>query len=533
MNNKPLILCIMDGFGLRNEEEGNAIIKAKKPNLDALFSNYPNTVLDASGEAVGLPFGQMGNSEVGHMNIGAGRTVYQSLTYINMKIKNGDFFVNEKFIRAADHVRKYNSKLHLFALISDGGVHSSIEHVYALLTFAKKQGLKEVYVHAFMDGRDVDPQSGPHFIDELCGKMKEIGIGQLASIHGRYYVMDRDKNMNRVDVSYRILTALDGLSFDDYHQYFNSQYQERIDKNLDPSDEFLIPAFNSKVKVKIENNDAIIFANFRPDRAIQISTIFTNPHFYANPLKNKDGSDAYMKYEPNIIINNLYYVCMMKYADSVKGEIAFALLPLDNLLGEFLAQKGYSQLRIAETEKYAHVTFFFDGTKNYDGVERQELLNCDRILVNSPKIATYDLQPEMSAYLVTDALLKALNEKAYDVVILNYANCDMVGHTANLNATIKAVETVDECIGKVYRKVEELGGVLIITADHGNADMVTENGKPFTSHTKNPVPFLITKKDLNLKESGKLGDIAPTILELLNEKPLEGEGIDGESLIIK
>ena len=330
MAKKPIVLCIMDGFGLRNEKYGNAIYAAKKPNLDYLFSNYPNTILEASGEYVGLPDGQMGNSEVGHMNIGAGRIVYQSLSYINMKIKTGEFFKNEKFLKAINHVKENNSNLHIFGLMSDGGVHSSIEHIYALLQLAKNEGLKEVYVHAFMDGRDVDPQSGAGFIDALTSKMEEIGIGKLASIHGRYYAMDRDKNNNRVDISYRVLVDLDGISFNDYHDYFTSQYQERINNKLDASDEFLIPAYNENVKMTIKDNDSIIFANFRPDRAIQISTIFTNPSFYEVPLKNADGSNKYAPYVPNHPLTNICYVCMMKYADSVKGEIAFALPPLNN-----------------------------------------------------------------------------------------------------------------------------------------------------------------------------------------------------------
>ena len=531
MSKKPIVLCIMDGFGLRSEKHGNAILAANKPNLDYLFANYPNTILEASGEYVGLPDGQMGNSEVGHMNIGAGRIVYQSLSYINMKIKTGEFFKNEKFLKAINHVKENNSNLHIFGLMSNGGVHSSIEHIYALLKLAKMEGLKEVYVHAFMDGRDVDPQSGAGFIDELTKNMEEIGIGKLASIHGRYYAMDRDKNNNRVDVSYRVLTDLDGISFSDYHDYFKSQYQARVEKNLDASDEFSIPAFNENVKATIKDNDSIIFANFRPDRAIQISTIFTNPTFYEVPAKNADGSNKYAPYVPSKPVSNICFVCMMKYADSVKGEIAFALPALTNILGEVLAERNYTQLRIAETEKYAHVTFFFDGTKNFDGVERPELKNCDRILINSPKVATYDLKPEMSAYEVTDALEKALDEKEYDVVILNFANCDMVGHTAIMEAATKATEVVDECVGRVFKKVEEKGGVMIITADHGNADMcIDENGRPFTPHTKNPVPCVITKKGLNLIPQGKLGDLAPTILKLLGEvPPVE---MDGNSIII-
>ena len=531
MSRKPIVLCIMDGFGLRSEKHGNAILAANKPNLDYLFSNYPNTILEASGEYVGLPDGQMGNSEVGHMNIGAGRIVYQSLSYINMKIKTGEFFKNEKFLKAVNHVKENNSNLHIFGLMSNGGVHSSIEHIYALLKLAKQEGLKEVYVHAFMDGRDVDPQSGAGFIDELVSNMKEIGIGQLASIHGRYYAMDRDKNNNRVDVSYRVLTDLDGISFNDYHDYFTSQYASRVEKNLDASDEFLIPAYNENVKATIKDNDSIIFANFRPDRAIQIATIFTNPNFYEVPLKNADGSNKYAPYVPSHPLTNICYVCMMKYADSVKGEIAFALPALTNILGEVLAERNYSQLRIAETEKYAHVTFFFNG-----GIEAPEK-NEVRDLINSPKVATYDMQPEMSAYEVTEKVLEEIDSDKFDVIILNYANCDMVGHTGVMDAAVKAVKTVEECVEKVVNKVLAKGGTLLITADHGNADRMYEDmegSKPFTAHTTNPVPFIVVSneyKNAQLREGGVLADIAPTLLEILGEE--KPEEMTGSSLIIK
>ena len=533
MNKKPIILCIMDGYGLRESNHGNAINEAKKPNLDYFFKNYSYTTINASGEYVGLPDGQMGNSEVGHMNIGAGRIVYQSLTLINKAIKDKTFFKNEHYLRAIQHAKDNNSNLHIFALTSDGGVHSHLNHVKAMIQMAKNEGLKDVYFHAFMDGRDVDPQAGVKYIDEIQHLMDELNFGHIADIGGRYYVMDRDKNLDRVDVAYRVMVDHDGPSFDDYHDFFKRQYEYLPTTGKDASDEFLIPSYNAKVDGRIKDNDAIIFMNYRPDRAIQISTILTNPHFYENPNVKEDGSLAFKPYVPKHILKNIFFVCTMKYADSVKGEIAFTLPKLDNILGVYLADKGYTQLRIAETEKYAHVTFFFDGTMNFDGVERPELKGCRRVLINSPKVATYDLQPEMSAYLVTDALLKELDKKDLDVVIVNFANCDMVGHTAVNKACVKAVETVDECVGKLIKWVETNGGILMITADHGNAEeILDENDHPFTAHTTNLVPFAISIKGLNLiKEGGKLANIAPTILDLLGvEKPKE---LDEESLIVK
>lgn len=529
----PIILCIMDGYGIRHNPHGNAVYSAKKPNLDAYFKKYAYTEINASGEYVGLPDGQMGNSEVGHMNMGAGRIVYQSLTLINKAIKDHTFEQNECYLEAIEHAKKNHSKLHIFGLVSDGGVHSHIKHILAMIEMASKSGLDDVYMHCFMDGRDVDPQAGASYIDMIQAKMDELHFGHIADIGGRYWGMDRDKNMDRVDVHYRMMVDHDGPSFDDYHDFFKTQYQELPKMGREPSDEFLIPTYNSKVDGRIRDNDAIIFMNYRPDRAIQISTLFTNPMFYEHPPVKEDGSLAYKPYVPAHPLKNIFYVCTMKYADSVKGKIAFALPKLTNILGVYLAEHGYTQLRIAETEKYAHVTFFFDGTMNFDGVERPELKGCRRVLINSPKVATYDLQPEMSAHLVLEALMKELNKFDLDVVILNFANCDMVGHTAVPAACVKAVETVDYCVGQIINWCEENGATLLVTADHGNAEeILDENDRPMTSHTTNLVPFCINRTDLKLKPTeGKLADIAPSILELLGAgKP---EEMSGESLIVK
>ncbi len=521
---KPVILCIMDGYGIRDSKHGNAIKEAKKPNLDMLFSTYPYTEINASGEFVGLPDGQMGNSEVGHLNIGAGRVVYQSLTLINKAVKDGSFYQNEHYLNAINYVKEHDSNLHIFGLVSDGGVHSHLKHILAMIKLAKNEGLKDVFVHCFMDGRDVDPQAGYSYIKQIEDLMTELQFGHIADIHGRYYAMDRDKNLNRNDVSYKVMVDHDGESFSSTQQFFIEQYKELKEKGMDASDEFLTPAFNKNCDGRIKDNDAIIFMNYRPDRAIQIATMFTNPYFY------KDSHN----YVPEHILNNLFFVCTMKYADSVKGEIAFALPKLDNCLGVYLADNGYKQLRIAETEKYAHVTFFFDGTMNYDGVTLPELKGSRRVLVNSPKVATYDMQPEMSALKVLEKLIIELDKKDLDVVILNFANCDMVGHTAVDSAVVKAVETVDYCVGKIHEWTIKNGGVLLVTADHGNAEeILDDNNRPMTAHTSNLVPFMINDKSITLKEKGlgKLGDIAPTILDLLGEKkPLE---MTEESLIIK
>lgn len=489
MKKRPVVLCILDGYGLRDSSVGNAVKLANTPNLDDLQIMYPTTTIDASGMAVGLPDGQMGNSEVGHMNIGAGRVVYQSLTLINKAVQDGTFFENEKLLGAIEHAKKHDSKLHIWGLLSDGGVHSSIEHIYALLEMAKKHGLTKVYVHAFLDGRDVAPDSGASFVEAICKKMEEIGVGELYSISGRYYAMDRDKRWDRVELAYNNMVKVEGETFTCPVQYVKDSYAKEV------YDEFVIPGHSATVAGTIEDNDAIIFANFRPDRAIQMSSVITNDDYVWQPTSKP---------------TNLAFVCMMKYADTVNGEIAFALPSLTNTLGDYLSAQGLKQLRIAETEKYAHVTFFLDG-----GLDK-EIEGATRVLVNSPKVATYDLQPEMSAYEVKDQLLAELDKDIHDVIIVNFANCDMVGHTGIIPAAIKAVSVVDECVGEVYDKVASLGGTMLITADHGNSEMlVDEDGNPFTAHTTNKVPLIVTNSHLELKEGGKLGDLAPTMLTLL------------------
>ncbi len=528
---KPVILIIMDGYGIRKETYGNAIAKANKPNLDRYFSSYPITYIQASGIEVGLPAGQMGNSEVGHLNIGAGRVVYQSLTLIDKAIMDKSFFQNEKYLKAMDYVKTHGSKLHIIGLVSDGGVHSHLTHFQAMIQMAAEQNVPHVMVHALMDGRDVGPQLGESYLDALTQTMKQYNTGELASIGGRYYAMDRDKNLSRIGKAYDVIVNRVGPSFNDYKTYFKDQYASLPKEGKDPSDEFLIPHFNANVDGKIYDHDAVIFMNFRPDRGIQFCTLLTNTDFYANPPM-KDGKPAYLAYRPSRV-PHVHLVQTMKYADSVKGDIAFKLPTLDNTLGPWLARHGKTQLRIAETEKYPHVTFFFDGTINYDGVETAELQGARRVLINSPKVATYDLQPEMSAYQVRDALIEELNKGDLDVVICNFANCDMVGHTAVEKAVIKSVEVVDECVGSVIDWVHEHGGSLIVTADHGNADQIlTEDGLPHTAHTTNLVPVCINLPGATLlPKGGKLGNLAPTILDLLGvEKPIE---MTEESLIIK
>lgn len=520
MGNK-VVLCVMDGFGIRDEVVyGNAIKQAHTPNLDYLKRTYPNILLDASGEPVGLPDGQMGNSEVGHMNIGAGRVVYQSLSLINKKVKDGTFFENDKIKTAIERVKANNSTLHLFGLFSDGGVHSHINHLFATMELAKKENVKNLYLHLFLDGRDVHPKSFKKYLTMLENKINELELGTIATISGRYYAMDRDTNYDRTYKAYQAMVELKGNSFNNPLDYVEKEYVRLKEDGWDSSDEFIMPGFNSKLSKGITDGDSIIFMNFRPDRAIQISTMITNPDSFEE------------KFSVDVKLNDIYYVCMMKYSDSVKGEIAFQLDELNNILGEVLADRGYKQLRIAETEKYAHVTFFFDGTKNYDGVERDQLKNCDRILVDSPKVATYDLKPEMSAYEVCEKLVDAINSKKYGVIIVNFANCDMVGHTAVWDSVVKAVEVVDECVGKVYEVCKDTDTTLMVMADHGNAEIIYDlEGNLVSSHTTSPVPFIITNKNYSLKESGKLADVAPTILYVLGEnKPDE---MTGENIIVK
>lgn len=503
MKKRPIVLCILDGYGISESVKGNAVKLANTPNLDDLMDLYPVTNIEASGLPVGLPDGQMGNSEVGHLNIGAGRTVYQSLTLINKAVSDGDFFKNDTLLKAINTAKENNSKLHVWGLLSDGGVHSSCQHIYALLQLAKNEGLSEVFVHAFLDGRDVAPDSALKYVEDLENKINEIGIGKIASVSGRYYAMDRDKRFDRVELAYDAIVSATGASFTNPKEYIEASY------SADVFDEFIIPAFNSTVNGKLEDNDAVIFANFRPDRAMQLATVVTN--------------DVY-EYKPEYKPNNLTFVCMMKYADTVNGHVAFALPKLTNTLGDYLSSNGLKQLRIAETEKYAHVTFFFDG-----GVDK-EIDGATRALIESPKVATYDLQPEMSAYEVSSRLMEELDKDEHDVVVVNFANCDMVGHTGSIPAAIKAVSVVDECVGELYQKVLELGGTLLITADHGNSEkLLDDSNNPFTAHTSNVVPFIVTNTHLSLKENGKLGDIAPTILDLLG-LPIPSE-MTGESLL--
>lgn len=514
MNNKLVALIILDGFAYGEKYEGNAVELAHKPNFDHLINTYPHNTLDASGEAVGLPEGQMGNSEVGHLNIGAGRIVYQSLTRINRSIKSKEFFSNEAFLKAIDHVKKNNTKLHIFGLLSDGGVHSHINHIITLLQLAKEKNVKEVYVHAFLDGRDVPPKSAVGYVETLEKAIEEIGVGKIATVSGRYYSMDRDKNFDRTQLAYDAMTIAKGEKYASAKEGILASYDKGI------VDEFVIPFIVDEAGM-VNNSDAIIFANFRPDRAIQIATGFSNPD---NVKKYARAGKPALDTSKGP--RNIHFVCMMHYAESVIGDIAYGLQNLDNTFGDYISSLGLTQLRIAETQKYAHVTFFFDG-----GVDK-EIPGSKRILIDSPKVATFDLKPEMAAYEVTDAVLKELDRDDLNVVILNYANCDMVGHTGILQAAKRAVEAVDECLGKVVEKVLAKGGVAIVTADHGNAEkLIDDDGKPYTAHTTNPVPIIITKKGIKIRDGGNLGDIAPTMLDLLGEeKPVE---MTGESLIIK
>jgi 2,3-bisphosphoglycerate-independent phosphoglycerate mutase len=509
MSKSPVALIILDGFGCRGEQKGNAVAQSKKPNFDRFWSEYPHSHLTASGEAVGLPEGQMGNSEVGHLNIGAGRIVYQSLTRVNIAIREGEFEKNETFTDAMEHVKKNGTNLHLFGLLSDGGVHSHINHMFALLKLAKEEGVEKVYVHAFLDGRDVGQKTAATYIQQTLDKMKELGVGEFATISGRYYSMDRDKRWERVEKSYRSMVYGEGPSYNNPLDVVEDSYQHGI------FDEFVIPSVITKEDgqpvATIQDNDAVIFYNFRPDRAIQISNTFTNEDFRGFDRGPKHPKD-------------LFFVCLTHFSESVDGYVAFKPSNLDNTLGEVLAQNNMKQLRIAETEKYPHVTFFMSGGRE------EKFPGEERILINSPKVATYDLQPEMSAYEVTDALLKEIQADNFDVILLNFANPDMVGHSGMLEPTIKAIETVDECLGKIVDLILEKGGTAIITADHGNADeVVTLEGEPMTAHTTNPVPVIVTKQGAELRDGGILGDLAPTILDLLKlEKPAE---MTGKSLI--
>ena len=502
---KPLALIIMDGFGDRKDDYGNAIHTAKTPNLDRLFAENPRTDIGASGMDVGLPDGQMGNSEVGHTNIGAGRIVYQELTRITKSIQDGDFFKNEALCGAMDNCVANHSALHLCGLLSDGGVHSHNTHLYGLLEMAKRYGLDKVYVHCFMDGRDVPPTSGVEYVAQLQEKMKELGVGKIATITGRYYAMDRDNRWERVSQAYNAMVCGQGGFNSDPVKVMEDSYAEGV------TDEFVKPTVCT-AGAEISANDSVIFFNFRPDRAREITRTLVDESF--------SGFDRPKGFFP------LYYVCMTQYDATMPNvHIAFHPQSLHNTFGAYISEKGLTQLRIAETEKYAHVTFFFNG-----GVEAP-YPGEDRALIPSPKVATYDLKPEMSAYEVTDEALARLDSGKYDVMILNYANCDMVGHTGVFDAAVKAVEAVDTCVGKLVDKILSMGGKALITADHGNADQMYEaDGSPFTAHTTNPVPFVAVGVEGKLRDGGRLADIAPTMLQLLGLP--QPEEMDGQSLLV-
>ncbi|KPQ44636.1 MAG: phosphoglyceromutase [Candidatus Methanoperedens nitroreducens] len=500
---KPVLLMILDGFGLSEKKEGNAIAAAKKPNIDRLFSTYPHSTLQASGMSVGLPVGQMGNSEVGHLNIGAGRIVYQDLTRITKSIKEGNFFSNSILIDAIENVKIKGSSLHLMGLLSDGGVHSHNTHLYALLKLAKKHGIRNVFIHAFLDGRDVPPRSAFSYIADAEKRMKELG-GEFATISGRYFAMDRDKRWDRVEKAYDVMTGI-GETARSASQAVEKAYERG------ENDEFVTPTIilknNEPVSV-ISNKDSVIFFNFRSDRAREITRAFIDDDF--SGFKRK-------------IFPHTHFVCLTQYDETFKVPVAFPPDPLKNILADILSYHNLKQLRIAETEKYAHVTFFFNGGRETPVVGEE------RILVPSPKVATYDHIPEMSAYPVTDEVVKAVSSGKFDIIILNYANLDMVGHTGIFEAAVKATEAVDKCAGKVFEAVSSAGGLLILTADHGNAEqMLDETGGIHTAHTCNPVPFLFCDAGVKLRD-GILADIAPTLLEVLGiEKPKE---MTGTSLI--
>ena len=505
MSKKPTVLLIMDGFGLNDRHEANAVYEANTPNIDKLMEECPFVKGNASGLAVGLPDGQMGNSEVGHLNMGAGRIVYQELTRITKAIKDGDFFDNKAFLEAVENCKKNNSTLHLYGLLSDGGVHSHNEHLYGLLKMAKKKGIENVYVHTFLDGRDVPPTSGAEFMAELEKEIKEIGVGSVATIMGRFYAMDRDNAWDRVEKAYKAMVDGEGIQETDAVTAVKNSYAN------DVTDEFVIPTVVDKNGM-IKEGDSVIFFNFRPDRARQITRTFVDPDF--------TGFER--KYFP------VNFVCMTQYDESMPNvTVAYPPETLEMTFGEYISKKGLTQLRIAETQKYAHVTFFFNGgeEKQFEGEER--------ILIKSPDVATFDMKPEMSAYEVTDAVVDAINSDKFDVIILNYANCDMVGHTGIMEAAVKAVEAVDECVGRMVDAILAKGGQAIITADHGNADCLIDpvTKAPFTAHTTNPVPMiLVGAGDVKVK-NGRLCDLCPTMLDLMGlEKP---EQMTGESLIVK
>ncbi len=512
MSRKPIVLMILDGYGLNDNCDHNAVCEGKTPIMDQLMSQYPFVKGNASGLAVGLPDGQMGNSEVGHLNMGAGRIVYQELTRITKSIEDGDFFEVAEFLQAVENCKKSGSALHMWGLVSDGGVHSHNTHIYGLLELAKRNGLDKVYVHCFLDGRDTPPASGKSFVEALEAKMKEIGTGKVASVMGRYYAMDRDNRWDRVERAYNALTKGEGNHGDSAAAGIQASYDKGV------NDEFVEPFVvteDGKPLATVKDGDSVIFFNFRPDRAREITRAFCDDEFKGFPREKR---------------LNLTYVCFTDYDETIKNKlVAFKKESISNTFGEFLAQNNMTQARIAETEKYAHVTFFFNG-----GVEEPNKGE-DRILVPSPKVATYDLQPEMSAPIVCDKLVEAIKSGKYDVIIINFANPDMVGHTGIEDAAIKAIETVDTCVGRTVEAIKETEGILFICADHGNAEQLLdyETGEPFTAHTTNPVPFILVNADpaYKLREGGCLADIAPTLIELMGLK--QPKEMTGKSLLVK
>ncbi len=494
----------MDGFGLGPKYPGNAVENTPKPHLENIFKECPGCRLSASGLDVGLPEGQMGNSEVGHTNIGAGRVVFQDLPHISRDIDSGEFFKNPAYLEAMEHCREWGTALHLMGLLSDGGVHSHITHLFALVKMAKEQGLEKVYVHCFLDGRDVPPSSGKSYVEQLQAKLDELGTGRIATVMGRYYAMDRDKRWDRVQRAYDAIALGEGIFEEDPAAAVQKSYDSGV------TDEFMEPVVCAK-GAQVRDNDSIIFYNFRPDRAREITRCFVDEDF--QDVERKKG------FVP------VDFVCTTEYDATMPNvTVAYPRQKLENIFGEYISKLGLTQLRIAETEKYAHVTFFFNG-----GVETV-FPGEDRVLIASPKVATYDLQPEMSAYQVTEEAVKRIESGAYDVIILNFANCDMVGHTGVYEAACRAVTAVDECVGRVVEATSRMGGVSLITADHGNAErMADEDGEPFTAHTTNLVPFYIVGASVRLRD-GRLADIAPTMLDLMGlEKPKE---MDGETLIV-
>ena len=503
---KPVALIIMDGFGYNPDSYGNAIADAKKPNLDKLFAECPHTLIGASGLDVGLPDGQMGNSEVGHTNIGAGRVVYQMLVKISKSIKEGTIRKNPAIVGAVENCVKNGSALHLMGLLSDGGVHSHIEHLFGLMEMAKDMGVEKIYVHAFLDGRDVPPTSGAEYMEKLVEETQRIGAGKVATVMGRFYAMDRDNAWDRVEKAYAAMVYGEGVEGCCPVGAIKKSYEEGI------TDEFMVPTVLDK-EGTIKAGDSVIFFNFRPDRARQITRAFVDPDFTGFPRKNG--------FFP------LHFVCMTQYDATMPNvHVAFPPEALTMTMGEYISKNGLTQLRIAETQKYAHVTFF------YNGGEEKTFPGEDRILIKSPDVETFDLKPEMSAYEVTDAVVKAIEEDKYNMIILNYANCDMVGHTGIEEAATKAVEAVDACVGRTVDAILKAGGAALITADHGNAEKMKEpDGAPFTAHTTNPVPLIVAGYPCKLRDGGRLADLSPTMLDIMGlPKPPE---MDGESLIVK